>query len=308
MIVCCGEALIDMIPMSTECGEGFIPLSGGSVLNTAVALGRLRVETGMVTGLSSDIFGRQLSQTLEDSHVNTAHVITSNRPTTLAFVQLNDGQASYSFFDENSAGRMLEPKDMPYLPDEVSTLFFGGISLACEPGAKAYLALLEREARDRAVMLDPNIRQSFIEDEQIYRERLNSMMQLADIVKLSDEDLDWIAPKGFSIKEKIGWVLEKGPALVVLTQGEKGATGYLANGGKAKVSAERVKTVDTVGAGDTFNAGLLAKLSDIGMLQKSKLKALTEASLIQVLAFGTKVAAVTVGRAGANSPWADELS
>lgn len=105
MILCCGEALIDMIPAPTQDGvEAYVPNCGGAVFNTAIALGRLGIDTGMVTGLSTDLFGQKLRQALHDSQVDTALCVTSDRPSTLAFVQLRDGHASYSFFDENSAG------------------------------------------------------------------------------------------------------------------------------------------------------------------------------------------------------------
>ena len=163
MILCCGEALIDMIPGPTTGGpDGFVPHSGGAVFNTAIALGRLGARAGLLTGLSTDMFGAQLSDALQASHVNASLCIMSERPTTLAFVRLVEGHATYSFFDENSAARMLNASDMPVLSDEVTALFFGGISLACEPGADAYAALLEREGAQRAVMLDPNIRPGFI--------------------------------------------------------------------------------------------------------------------------------------------------
>ena len=159
MILCCGEALIDMIAEPTVSGSrGFVPHSGGAVFNTAVALGRLGAPAGLLTGLSSDMFGQQLADALQTSHVDASHVIRSDRPTTLAFVQLEDGHASYNFVDENSAGRMLTPEDMPKQLPAASALYFGGISLACEPCADAYAALLERHGADRAVMLDPNIR------------------------------------------------------------------------------------------------------------------------------------------------------
>ena len=137
MILCCGEALIDMIPSPTLEGgrDGFVPHSGGAVFNTAIALGRLGVQTGMITGLSTDMFGQQLADALHASHVDTTRIIRSDRPTTLAFVKLTDGHASYSFFDENSAGRMIRPEDLPDLSDEVSALFFGGIRLAVDPCA-----------------------------------------------------------------------------------------------------------------------------------------------------------------------------
>ena len=117
MILCCGEALVDMIPSPTVAGpDGFVPLAGGAVFNTAIALGRLGVRTGMLTGLSNDMFGQQLSEALKASNVDTFHVATSDRPTTLAFVRLQDGHATYSFFDENSAGSSPEKigESIPY--------------------------------------------------------------------------------------------------------------------------------------------------------------------------------------------------
>ena len=308
MILCCGEALIDMIPAPTVKGrDGFVPHAGGAVFNTSIALGRLGVQTGMLTGLSRDMFGQQLADALKASHVDTTHIVTSDRPTTLAFVHLQDGHATYSFFDENSAGRMLRTDDMPEVSAEVSSLYFGGISLACEPGANSYAALLERECKSRAVMLDPNIRPQFIQDIEKYRARLDRMMTMADIVKVSDEDLNWMVPKPLSLKEKVDVVLERGPAVVVLTRGGEGSTGYLADGTYVTVPARRADIVDTVGAGDTFNAGVLAKLYELGVLQKSRLKTLTAEDLATALDHGARVAAVTVARAGANPPWSEEL-
>lgn len=308
MILCCGEALIDMIPTPTkDGGVGFVPHPGGAVFNTAIALGRLGVQTGMLTGLSKDMFGHQLIDALKASHVDTRHVIKSERPTTLAFVHLQDGHATYSFFDENSAGRMLITDDLPDLPDEVSSLYFGGISLAAEPGANTYAALLEKEGKGRAVMIDPNIRPQFISDIDAYRTRLDRMMALADIVKVSDEDLNWMVPSPLSLREKVRTVLEAGPNAVILTRGGEGATGFLTDGTEVTAPAARVDIVDTVGAGDTFNAGVLAKLYELGALQKAKLKTLSADVIFQALTHGARVAAVTVSRAGANPPWAEEI-
>lgn len=308
MILCCGEALIDMIPAPTGMGrDGFVPHAGGAVFNTSIALGRLGVQTGMLTGLSTDMFGQQLADALNASHVDTSHVITSDRPTTLAFVRLQNGHATYSFFDENSAGRMLRIEDLPDISDEVSSLYFGGISLACEPGANTYATLLEREGSTRAVMIDPNIRPRFIQDIESYRARLDRMVAMVDIVKVSDEDLNWMVPAPLSLKEKVEVVLEKGPSVVILTRGGEGAAGFLADGTEVTVPAERVEIVDTVGAGDTFNAGVLAKLYELGALQKARLKTLSADALTEALAYGARVAAVTVSRAGADPPWTEEL-
>lgn len=308
MILCCGETLIDMIPAKTDAGpEGYVPHSGGAVFNTAIALGRLGVRAAMLSGVSRDMFGAQLTEALKASHVDVSHLIVSDRPTTLSFVRLTDGHASYVFYDENSAGRMITAKDLPALSDQVSALFFGGISLACEPCADAYAALLENNAIGRAVMIDPNIRPGFIRDSARYRTRLDRMLGLADIVKVSDEDLNWLFDAPLSLREKVDKLLDKGISVVVLTCGGDGATGYLANGEEVHVPARKVQIVDTIGAGDTFNAGVLAKLSELGHLHKKALSALPASDLAQALAHGARVAAVTVSRAGANPPWPEEL-
>ena len=309
MILCCGEALIDMIPSPTVEGgkEGFVPHSGGAVFNTAIALGRLGVQTGMITGLSTDMFGQQLDETLRASHVDTTRVIRSDRPTTLAFVKLTDGHASYSFFDESSAGRMIRPDDLPDLNDEISALFFGGISLAVEPCADTYAALMEREGGTRAVMMDPNIRPGFIKDVDRYRDRLARMLRLTDIVKVSDEDLNWIYPGPESLQAKLDMLRAAGPKLIVLTRGGDGATAYLPGGAEVSVAADRVRAVDTVGAGDTFNAGVMASLSEQGLLTKAGVAAVTAEQMAAALTLAAKTAAITVSRAGANPPWRAEL-
>lgn len=305
MILCCGEALIDMIPPPG--GAGFIPHPGGAVFNTAIALGRLDASVGLLTGLSTDMFGDQLRAALSASHVDTGLAVVSDRPTTLAFVKLTDGAASYSFFDENSAGRMITANDMPVLPDAVRTLFFGGISLACEPCAKAYAHMLATQGAGRVVMIDPNIRAGFIADEARYRARLNTMLAAADIVKVSDEDLGWIIGTDQSLEGKAGALRALGPDLVVVTQGADGATGFTRTHAPVHVEAKPTNVVDTVGAGDTFNAGLLAALQRSGLLTKSALAGIRPADLKQAMTFAVKVAAVTVSRAGANPPFRSEL-
>ena len=203
---------------------------------------------------------------------------------------------------------MLTAGDMPDLGNDVSALFFGGISLASEPCADAYADLLSRAAAQRVVMLDPNIRPKFIQDVETFRARLLGMIARADIVKVSDEDLDWILPQPGSMTEKAQMLCGMGPDLVLLTRGAGGASGYLAKGCEVTVNAPAVTIVDTVGAGDTFNAGVLAQLSQLGRLTKQDIAGLDLPALESVVQMGVRAAAVTVSRAGANPPWASELS
>ncbi|GAA6208375.1 carbohydrate kinase [Cognatishimia sp. WU-CL00825] len=308
MILCCGEALIDMIPStSLEGQDGFVPHAGGSVFNTAIALGRLGVSTGMLAGVSRDLFGQLLVSRLHESHVDTSFVVTSDRPTTLAFVHLADGHATYTFFDENSAGRMVTAIDFPAVPPGVDALYFGGISLAVEPAADAFVQLMAAQSNQRAIIVDPNIRPAFIQDHARYRARLAMIFKYADIVKVSDEDLDWIYQEPLSQKEKAHMILDQGVSLVILTRGKSGAKGFLANGDEVIAPAHLVDVVDTVGAGDTFNAGVLANLAQSSMLTKSGIHRLSVTDVQSALHYGAKIAAVTVSRAGANPPWLEDL-
>ncbi|WP_045390460.1 carbohydrate kinase [Falsirhodobacter sp. alg1] len=301
MILCCGEALIDMLPR-----EGaFMPYPGGAVFNTAIALGRLGADVGFFSGISNDLFGTMLDASLTESRVNTENAARSNRPTTLAFVTLRDGQASYAFYDENTAGRLLEPKDLPDLGPEVDALFFGGISLVSEPAADTYAALIAREAATRVTMIDPNIRPGFITDPDRYRARINHMIEVSDIVKISDEDLHWLEGEG-ELADLVKALLARGPKIVLLTEGAKGAHAFTANG-HCFAAAQKVTVADTVGAGDTFNAGFLAALQRAGALNKAAVANLSEDVLQSGLELGVRAAAVTVSRAGANPPWEHEV-
>lgn len=307
MILCCGEALIDMLPRVTESGEqAFAPYPGGAVFNTAVALGRLGASTGFLCGLSHDLFGAQLAAALASSGVDHQLCPQSDRPTTLAFVTLTNGHARYAFYDENTAMRMLAPDDLPALDDDVTALFFGGISLVSEPCGSAFEALALREAPERVVMLDPNIRQGFIKDERAYRARLSRMIAVADILKLSDEDLVWLMP-GQPEAAAIAALRDAGPALVLVTRGAAGAEAHHANG-VVKVPAFPVAVVDTVGAGDTFNAGFLLALDRADTLDRRSLRDLPLQIIHEALTLAACAAAITAGRAGADPPSLVELA
>lgn len=307
MILSCGEALIDMLPRTSTEGEAcFAPYAGGAVFNTAIALGRLGAPSAFFSGVSTDMLGEILAETLAASQVDTSYLSRSDRPTTVAFVKLVNGQATYAFYDEGTAGRMLSPADLPVLRAEVSTLFLGGISLVNDPAAATYEALQAREAGTRVTMLDPNIRPAFIAGkETAYRARIERMIALADLVKLSDEDLHWLEGPGDPGALARG-LLARGPKAVFITEGAKGARAVTATQDRF-IAATPVTVADTVGAGDTFNAGVLAALHRAGALTKARVAALTAEELDAALTLGTRAAAVTVSRAGANPPWAEEL-
>lgn len=307
MILSCGEALIDMLPRESTLGEAaFAPYAGGAVFNTAIALGRLGGKSAFFSGVSTDMLGEILAETLTASKVDIRHLARSARPTTVAFVKLVNGQATYAFYDEGTAGRLLSVEELPVLPAEVNALFFGGISLVNDPAASTYEALQMREAPTRVTMIDPNIRPGFIAGKETeYRARIERMIARADIVKLSDEDLHWLMGPG-DVSALARAIVAKGPKVVFITEGAEGARAVTATQNRF-CPATKVTVADTVGAGDTFNAGVLAALDEAGVLQKATLAALSDAVLDAALSLGTRAAAITVSRAGANPPWSYEL-
>ncbi len=307
MILCCGEAIVDMLPRVTAQGENaFAPHAGGALLNTAVALGRLGAPAAFFGGLSSDMLGDVLRERLADSGVDFSLCPSSDRTSTVAFVKLVDGQATYAFYDEGSAGRMLELHDLPRLGEDCAALHFGGISLIPEPCGSTFEALLMRECDKRVISLDPNIRPGFIKDPQAYGARIRRMAKMADIVKFSDEDLGWFARRGEPGADPAWW-LENGASLVIVTRGAEGAQAFT-RGFTVAVAARPVSVVDTVGAGDTFDAAVLASLHRQNRLTKQAIASLSLEAVVEALELGVCAAAITVSRAGANPPFAHEIA
>ena len=306
MILCCGEALIDMLPRETTRGEkAFAPYAGGAIFNTAIALGRLGVPAGFFTGLADDMLGDILRNELQASNVDFSYCSISSRPCTIALVKLVDGHATYAFYDENTAGRMITEADLPKLGEDCEALHFGAISLISEPCGSTYEALMAREQAKRVISLDPNIRPGFIKDKEAHMARIKRMGAMSDILKFSDEDLAWFDMEG-NTDELAAYWLKAGAKLLVVTLGAEGAVAYTKNS-KVTVKSERVEVVDTVGAGDTFDAGILASLKKQNLLTKDKVASLSDEAIREALTVGAKAAAVTVSRAGANPPRAEEI-
>lgn len=310
MILCAGEALIDMLPgvLAGHEGPGFRPKAGGAVYNTALALGRLGVPVGYLWPISRDALAETvLLPPLVQAQVDISLCPRPERPTTLAFVELAEGQASYRFYDEGSAGRMFSIAELPALPASVLALFIGGISLVPDPcGATIEELVARARAKGIPVMLDPNIRPFFIRDEPAYRARLTRLLAQADMVKLSFEDIDWLTGGDGSGNDLIAAILAMGPKVIFVTHGEQGAEAHW-QGGKTARPAIPVPVQDTIGAGDTFNAGILAHLLRAGALQGG-LAALDADMLGGALSLAVAAAAVTVSRQGANPPWAHEMA
>jgi fructokinase len=299
VILVAGEALVDMTPARCGDGIGYLPRPGGSPFNVAVGLGRLDVPVGFVGRLSTDAFGRLLRGHLEASQVSLRYLLDASEATTLAFVHLGGEEPEYAFYTEGTAGRVLLPEHLPVIPDGAA-LHFGSFSLALEPGASTLEGLMRRESRRRLLSLDPNVRPGLVTDRDAYLRRLEGMVGLADLVKVSRADLAWLYPRQGSEAVASQW-LGLGPALILVTLGRDGSVAFGA-AAHASAATPPVTVVDTVGAGDAFTSAALAWLHRHDVLDRSGLEALGVADLEVLLAYANGVAAETCTRPGADPP------
>ncbi len=317
-ILVAGEALIDLLPAGGGRGEGrgaspegrleFRAVPGGSPFNVAFALGRLGVPVRFVCPFSHDPFGELLFRTQQESGVDLSWAPRTSALSTLGFAAVDPvtGAARYSFYTEGTAGCGLRPEDVPQpLPEDVAALHVGSFSLAIDPFGSTVAGLVEREAGRRLISLDPNIRPFLLRDRASFWPRWERLLARASLVKLSEEDLAWLYPGG-SAEAVLGELLDAGPELVVLTRGADGVVGRTRTL-SVSVPACRVTLVDTVGAGDTFQAALLAGLRAQRRLAPGRLGDLSEADLKILLEFASRAAAVTCSRAGCNPPRLSEL-
>jgi len=294
-IVVGGEALVDLVPTGDATLQ---PRLGGGPLNVAVTAGRLGAPVAFLSRVSTDAFGDAILGRLTESGVDAALVQRGPEPTTLAVVALGEGGAArYSFYTEGTADRLVaDPGPLPGA-DAVS---LGTLSLVLEPGASVYEAVLHREAAaGRLTVLDPNIRPALVPDTAAYRARFRTWLPSVGLLKLSEDDADWL---GGGVRS---W-LEAGVTAVVLTLGDAGLEVWTA-AHRVHVCAPEVPVVDTIGAGDTVHGALLAWLHATGALSRRALAALDAPAWTEALHFAARAAAITVSRAGADPPWAQEM-
>ena len=310
MIICAGESLIDMVSFAKERGEvQYTPHVGGSILNSARALGRLDADAYYCGAVSNDTFGGLILDSLRDSKVQEDFIINTNRPTTLAYADVTDGIAKYSFVDEHSAGRLIDRDSLkPYLNKikNAKALLVGGISLQAEPCGSSWQWLVEKVLGDCVIYFDTNIRPDFIDDKIKYIKRFERLTKIADIVKISEQDYSYLYGKEDFKKATAQW-LENGVKLIVLTLGEKGVKAIYSEGQEINVGTEEVEVIDTIAAGDSFNAGLLYELDKQKMLDHEKLANIETSALIKALTFANQVASFTVTQKGANPPWMHQV-
>jgi len=311
VIAVLGEAVVDLV----EQGSGLYRAQpGGSPLNVAVGLGRLGRPVALHARISGDAFGRMFRRHLEASGVEDRALVAASEPSTLAVASVDPaGVASYDFWVNGTADWQWTAAELAGpLPGDVVALHTGSMALEVEPGASRVLDLLHRErARGRTMIsYDPNVRLARHGPAERGRRRVEEVVRLADLVKVSADDLAWLHPGQDPQQAALSWVAGTGPSLVVVTLGVAGALAVTAGGVRQRRPAQQVEVVDTVGAGDAFAAGLLDWLAGAGALGpagRTVLAGLDAAELAALLDHASLVAALTCARPGADPPTRAEV-
>lgn len=310
LIVVGGENLIDSIQdTSGTAADGFFHNLGGSPYNVAMALGRQAVATHYITPISTDDFGQRLA-----AHLIAQGVVTAgprlDAPTSRAIVTLKDGVPQYRFLREGTAERMITAQMLQAAMPAGARHFHVG-SLALAGGADAAIweaAFVAAAEGGLCTSLDPNVRASLIDAPEAYRARITRLLGYATIVKLSDEDLEWLYP-GLSQSAAIETLRSQTKAqLVALTKGPEGAEAWTGRHHVSLGNPSLSKLVDTIGAGDTFMASLLAGLAHQGRLSGRSIAELSEADLSALVQRGIYAACLNCTREGCDPPSAAELA
>jgi len=287
-----GEALMDLIPVA---GERISEMVGGGPCNSAKALARLGFSTSFIGGISSDSYGKAIEKELLDSGVNLDFLHRSDLPTALAIATINDaGLASYEFRLASSVSFNFHSSWLP--KEDAEVIHIGSVATLLEPGASELYKWLSNKSA--TVVFDPNVRPSIQSNKEIYRNSVERWIDLAKLVKLSEDDFSWLYHSSES--EVIANWLSRGTEIVVVTRAEKGLTCFTRDG-RIDCPAAKVELVDSVGAGDTIGAVIVEGLLKYG------LDGLKADVLRQILQRASKAAGIACSRAGANPPWKDEL-
>jgi fructokinase len=309
MIVVCGEALMDVfVEGETPAGLALHAHDGGSPFNLAIGLARLGVATTFFGGLSNDLFGARLTRKLVSEGVHTDAAPYSDAPTALVIVSLDDaGSPTYRFYGERSAERNVTRQDLARVPRDATTIHVGSYCTVVEPVASSLRALIERQRGTSLLSYDPNVRLTIEPDLERWRDALEWMLVRVDVVKISDEDLACLYPD-MNTPEFIAKALTAGAALVVVTHGARGVVACSAAGVRLELPAAAVNIVDTVGAGDSFQAALLAWMTRHQVRDRNDLLRLDLHALEAAMRFASQAAAITCGRRGPDLPRLQDLT
>ncbi|MFD5270439.1 carbohydrate kinase [Streptomyces sp. NPDC058335] len=301
---CVADAFTEPANASNELALRVLP--GGGPANTAVALARLGTSARLLARLSGDVFGRLFRAHLEASGVDLADAVSAAEPSTLAVAELDaTGQAAFSFHAQNTADWQWTSGELARVDmSETVCVHTGSLALVREPGGPVVEEFLATAASGATISIDPNVRPLLVRPEA-YRARLTRWCRLADILRLSEDDLELLLP-GTPPEQACDIWHAAGVRLVVITLGAGGALASL-DGERLRVPAVATRVVDTVGAGDSFTAGLLHHLGARGLLG-GRLTGLGPGDVAEACRFGTRVAALTCSVAGPNPPWQDQLA
>jgi fructokinase len=306
MIVVSGEALMDVFAAGeTRTGLMLDARIGGSPLNVAIGLARLAQPVAFFGAVGSGSLGQRLMKALADEGVGTECTARVAAPTTLSLVELDTrGVPQYAFMGQGAADRLLPLAALAHVP-AANAYQFGSYAMVVEPVAATQRALVEREWQRSVIAYDPNVRLNVEPDVQRWRDTLDWMLPRTTLLKVSDEDLALLYP-GRRVEDVVPEWLADGVQLVVVTCGGEGAWAWTPRE-QLRAAPVRVEVVDTVGAGDTFQAALLAALAERGLLTRAQLARLQRDELAEVLAFAAQAAAITCSRRGADLPRRGEL-
>jgi fructokinase len=302
MLLTCGDALVDFLPVrSTDGRDAAVPVAGGSCLNIAVGIARLGAPAGFVGGISTDLFGRIVADHALNSQVDLGYTTRSAHQTTLAFVRYVGGEPQYAFYDEATASRNWTYRKGSIPFDEIEAIHVGSTTLANDKGAAQALAMIEDAGGATTISFDPNCRPNLVNDKAGYVDRMDAFAAVADIVRMSDVDFEFLYG-GNDYGERARSLIAAGTSLVVVTRGINGAQAWHRGSGLVKVEAPTISVMDTVGAGDSFQAALLFALRAIGRIKRGALAQMNADELDRALSFAAGCAAVTCSRAGADPP------
>ena len=308
VVAVAGEVITDLVPAG-EPGL-FRAAPGGSPANVAVSVARLEVPVRMLARLSSDVLGRRLREHLVGNGVDLSRAVRAAEPSSLAIVVLaDDGTAEYDFRVDGTADWQWRDDELAGSVDDVVALHVGSLALTTPPGGEV-LRRLAATAHDRAsVTFDPNVRHLLMGSAEATMAIVDEVLPVADVVKASEEDLDWLAP-GRHVAEVAAEWASRGPSLVVVTRGGDGAVAVGRTAGEVGRPGVEVAVVDTVGAGDSFMGALLAGLHGrdlLGAAARDRLRSLDAATVSALLDEAIAVSAVTCSRRGADPPTAAEM-
>ncbi|WP_374674965.1 carbohydrate kinase [Ideonella sp.] len=307
MFVVCGEALFDVFAGDrTPAGLALDARIGGSPFNVAMGLARLGQPVSLCAGIARGALGDRLMQALAEERIGTGLVRRLDAPATLSLVGLdNQGVASYSFYGHGAADRLLPAEVVDAVPEDTAAVHVGSYTMVVEPVASVHRALVQRWQGRALVSHDVNVRLNVEPSIDRWRAAVDWMAGRADLLKLSDEDAALLYPGEAADALAAGW-RARGTGVVVMTRGAQGARAWLA-GGPLDVPPVPTPLVDTVGAGDTFQAAMLAGLAERGLLGPAAMRAAPRAAWEAVLGWAARAAALTCARRGADLPRRPDL-